>query len=86
VDGPALRPDGPWFGLSIVAGQVVRAYVESVGILDFLRDLLSKPVGLTQEPTCNGYRSPLYIDEELRLIEPPTIDSINSTYRFYLIY
>jgi hypothetical protein len=77
VDGPALRPDGPWFGLSTVAGQVVRACVESVEILDFLRDLLAKHVGLTQERTFNGYRSPLYINEELRLIDPP--QSIRST-------
>jgi hypothetical protein len=28
---------------------------------------------------------PLYIDEGLRPIEPPTIDTIKSTYQFYLI-
>jgi hypothetical protein len=51
---------------------------ESVKVLDFLHDLLTKPTGLTRELTCNGSRSPLYIDEGLRPIEPPTIDqSIN---------
>jgi hypothetical protein len=28
----------------------------------------------------------LYIDEGLLPIEPPTIDSINSTYRFYFMH
>jgi hypothetical protein len=29
---------------------------------------------------------PLYIDEGLRLIEPPTIDQIKSISRFYLMH
>jgi hypothetical protein len=44
---------------------------------DFLWDLLAKPTGLTQGPTCNGFTPPLYIDEGLQLH--------TSTYIFYLI-
>jgi hypothetical protein len=33
-------------------------------------DLLAKPVGLARNPTCNGFRPPIYIDERLRPIEP----------------
>jgi hypothetical protein len=55
-------------------------------IPDFLRDLLAKHVELTQESTCNRFRPPLYIDKGLRPIEPSTIDTINCTYRFYLMH
>jgi hypothetical protein len=44
ADGPALRPDGP--------------HAESVRIPSFLRDLLTKSVGLTWKLTCNGSRPP----------------------------
>jgi hypothetical protein len=71
ADGPALTPDGLRSRLSAVAAQTVRAYIKSFRILDFLRDLIAKPVGLTQKPICNGSRLPLYIDEGLRPIEPP---------------
>jgi hypothetical protein len=45
--------------------------VESVRVPSFSRDLLAKTVGLARETTCSGSRPPLYIDEGLRLIEPP---------------
>jgi hypothetical protein len=77
VDGLALRPDGPQSILSAIAARTVRAYTESVKVLDFLRDLLVKHVGLTREPTCNGSRPPIYIDEGLRPIEAP--QSINQS-------
>jgi hypothetical protein len=32
-----------------------------------------------------GLDLPIYIDEALQSIEPPTIDPIKSTYQFYLI-
>jgi hypothetical protein len=74
--------NGPRF---IVVTRTVRACVKSVSVPDFLRDLLAKHARLTREPTCNESRHSLYIDEVLRPIEPHTIDSINFTYRFYLI-
>jgi hypothetical protein len=49
---------------------------ESVRVLSFSRDLLAKTAGLARETTCSGSRPPLYIDEGLRPIEPPTIDQI----------
>jgi hypothetical protein len=41
-------------GESVVAAWMVRAWTESVGVLDFLRDLLVNSVGFVWEPTCNG--------------------------------
>jgi hypothetical protein len=55
----------------MVVEQMVRACAELVRVPSFLRDLLAKFAGLTREPTCNGSRPPLYIDEGLRPIEPP---------------
>jgi hypothetical protein len=75
--GPALTPDGPWYGLSVVAVWTVRACAGSIRISIFLWDLLAKPVKLTRELTSNGPDLPLYIDEGLRLIEPS--QSIQST-------
>jgi hypothetical protein len=77
ANGPAQRPDSLQSGLSVIALWIVHACSESVKVPDFLWDLLVKPVGLTQEPTCNGSRPPLYIDEWQRPIEPPTNRSIN---------
>jgi hypothetical protein len=57
ADGRALRPDGPWSRLSVVVVRTVHACAESVRVLDFLRDLLAKPAGLTRKPTCNGSRA-----------------------------
>jgi hypothetical protein len=64
----------------------VRGCAKLVTVLDFLRDLLAKPAGLTREPTCNRSKLSLYIDEGLWPIEPPTIDPINSTYCFHLMH
>jgi hypothetical protein len=86
ADGLALRPDDPRFGLSVVVAQTVRACAESVRVPDILQDSLAKHGGLTREPTCNGSRPPIYIDEGLRLIEPSIIDPIKYTYRFYLLH
>jgi hypothetical protein len=86
ADGLALRSDGSWSRLSVVVAWTVHACAESVRVPDFLRDLLAKPARLTREPTCNGSRPPLYIDEGLRSIEAPTIDPIKSTYCFYLMH
>jgi hypothetical protein len=71
---------------STVVARTVRACAELVKVPSFSRDLLAKTVGLARETTCSGSRPPLYIDEELRPIEPPTIDQIKSTSRFYLMY
>jgi hypothetical protein len=71
-------------GLSVVAARIVCACVESVTVLDFLRDLLAKPVGLTQESTCNGFRPPPYIDEGLQPIEPPQSIQSNLLINFTL--
>jgi hypothetical protein len=80
--GLALRPDGLRSGRSAVVARTVRACVDSVRVLSFSRDLLAKTVGLARETTCSGFRPPLYIDERLRPIEPPTIDQIKSISRF----
>jgi hypothetical protein len=58
ADGPALRPDGPRSGLSVVAARMVRACIESIRHPNFLQDLLAKPAGLTRESTCNRSRPP----------------------------
>jgi hypothetical protein len=58
VDGLALRPDDPRSGRSAVVARTVRACAESVRVPVFLQDLLAKPIGLTQEPTCNGSKPP----------------------------
>jgi hypothetical protein len=83
ANGPALRSEDSQSRLSVVATQTICVCIESVRVLDFLRSSLAKPAG---EPTCNGSRPPLYIDEGLRPIKPPTIDPINATYRFYLMH
>jgi hypothetical protein len=82
ADGPVLRPDGPRSGLSTVVARTVRARAESVRVPSFSRDLLPKTAGLTRETVGNGSRPPLYIDEGLRPIEPPTIDQIQSITHF----
>jgi hypothetical protein len=86
ADGPALRPDGPRSGLSAVATWTVRARAESVRVPSFSRDLLPKTAGLTRETVGNGSDLPLYIDEGLQPIEPPTIEEIKSISRFYLTH
>jgi hypothetical protein len=58
ADGPALRANGPWSGLYAVAAWTIHACAKSVRVLDFLRDLLAKPVGLTRGPTFNRSRPP----------------------------
>jgi hypothetical protein len=83
ADGPALRPDGPRSGLSAVVARTVRARAESVRVPSFSRDLLPKTTGLTRETVRNGSRPPLYIDEGLRTIEPPTIEPIQLLSRIY---
>jgi hypothetical protein len=62
-----------------------RPCVESVWVPDLLQDLLAKPTKLTRELTCNGSRPSLYIDEGLTADSTLIIDSIKSTYQFYLI-
>jgi hypothetical protein len=81
ADSPALRPDGPRFGQSAVVARTVRARAESVRVPSFSRYLLPKTAGLTRETVGNGSRPPLYIDEGLRPIEPPTIESIQLLFR-----
>jgi hypothetical protein len=73
-------------GRSTVVAWTVRACAESVRVPSFSRDLLAKTAGLTRQTTCNGSRPPLYIDEGLQPIEPPTIYQIKSTSRFYLMH
>jgi hypothetical protein len=65
-----------------VVARTVRARAESVRVPSFSWDLLPKTAGLTRETVGNGSRPPLYIDEGLRSIEPPTIDQIQSITRF----
>jgi hypothetical protein len=77
-DGSALRPDGPRSGLSAVVTRTVRARAESVRVPSFSRDLLPKTAGLTRETVGNGSRPPLYIDEGLRPIKPPTIELLST--------
>ena len=86
ADGPARRPDGPRSGPSAVVARTVRACAESVRVPSFSRDLLPKTAGLTRETVGNGSRPPLYIDEGLRPIEPPSIEQIKSISRFYLTH
>jgi hypothetical protein len=81
ADDPALRS-----GRSAMVAWTVRALVESIRVSSFSRDLLAKTVGLAWETTCNRSRPPFYIDKGLRPIEPPTIDQIKSTSRFYLMH
>jgi hypothetical protein len=81
ADSPALRPDGPRSGQSAVVVRTVRARAEPVRVPSFSRDLLPKTAGLTRETVGNGSRPPLYIDEGLRPIEPPTIESIQLLFR-----
>jgi hypothetical protein len=69
-------------GRSAVVVRTVRACAESFRVPSFSRDLLSKTAGLARETTCSGSRPPLYIDEGLPPIEPPTIDQIKSISRF----
>jgi hypothetical protein len=83
ANSPALRPDGPRSGQSAVVARTVRARAESVRVPSFSRDLLPKTAGLTRETVGNGSRPPLYIDEGLRPIEPPSIEQIKSISRFY---
>jgi hypothetical protein len=59
---------------------------ETVRVPSFSRDLLPKTVGLTRKSDRSGSRPPLYIDEGLRPMEPPTIDLIKSIPRFYLTH
>jgi hypothetical protein len=68
------------------AVRTVRARAESVRVPSFSRDLLPKTAGLTRETVGNGSRPPLYIDEGLRPIEPPSIEQIKSISRFYLTH
>jgi hypothetical protein len=86
ADGPAPRPDGPRSGRSAVVTRTVRARAESVRVPSFSHDLLPKTAGLTRETVGNGSRPPLYIDEGLRPIEPPTIEQIKSITYFYLMH
>jgi hypothetical protein len=83
ADGPAPRPDGPRSGLFAVVARTVPACAESVRVPSFSRDLLPKTAGLTRETVGNGSRPPLYIDEGLRPIEPPTIEPIQLLSRIY---
>jgi hypothetical protein len=81
------RPRG-WSSLEAgrCAVWTVRACAESVRVSNFLLNLLAKIAELAREMTCSGSRPPLYIDEGLWPIEPPTIDQIKSTSRFYLMH
>jgi hypothetical protein len=49
MDGPALRMDGPRFGLSTVVVRTVRTCVETVRVPSFSQDLLPKTAGLTRK-------------------------------------
>jgi hypothetical protein len=85
ADGPALRPDSPRSGLSALVAHTVHACAESVRVPIFLQELLAKLARLTREPTCNGSRPPpLY--RRATADCTPTIDTINSTYHFYLMH
>jgi hypothetical protein len=77
--------DCPRSGLSAVVARTVRACAESVRIPSFSRDWLPKTTGLTRKSVRSGSRPPLYIDEGLRPIEPPSIEQIKSISRFYLL-
>jgi hypothetical protein len=70
ANGSDLRANGLRSGLSVVAARTVRACAESARVPDFLRGLITKHAGLTREPTCNGSRSTLYINEGLWPIKP----------------
>jgi hypothetical protein len=83
ADGPARRPDGPRSGRSAGVARTVRACAESVRVPSFSRDLLPKTAGLTRKSVGSGSRPPLYIDEGLRPIEPPTIEPIQLLSRIY---
>ena len=83
ADGPALRPDGPRSGQSAVMARTVHACAESVRVPSFSRDLLPKTAGLTRKSVGSGSRPPLYIDEGLRPIKPPSIESIQLLFRIY---
>jgi hypothetical protein len=65
-----------------VVARTVRALAESVKVPSFSRNLLAKSAGLARKTTCSGFRPPLYIDEGLRPIEPPTVDQIKFIFRF----
>jgi hypothetical protein len=82
ADGPALRPDGPRSKQSALVARMVRACAESVRVPSFSRNVLPKTAGLTRETVWSESRPPLYIDEGLQPIEPPTIDQIKSISRF----
>jgi hypothetical protein len=78
ADGPAPRPDGPrwWRGRSARA-QSQLGFLVSRGICYLKpRDQLGKK--LETDPDL-----PLYIDEGLRPIEPPTIEPIQLLSRIY---
>jgi hypothetical protein len=79
------RPDSPHLEWFIVAVQTVCMSAELVGVHVLLWNLLANSVGLTRELTCNGSKSPPYIDEGVWPIEPPIIDPIKPTYHIYLI-
>jgi hypothetical protein len=54
-------PDGPRSGRSALVVRTVRARVELVRVLSFLRELLARSVDLAQNTYCNGSEPPLYI-------------------------
>jgi hypothetical protein len=83
ADSPTLRLDGPRSGLSVVAARTVRASAETIRVPSFSRGLLPKTVGLTRKSVRSVSRPPLYIDEGLMPIEPPTIESIPLLFRIY---
>jgi hypothetical protein len=60
--------------------------VHRVRVPSFSQDLLPKTARLARKTVCSGSRPPLYIDEGLRPIKPPTIDQIKSISRFYLMH
>jgi hypothetical protein len=72
----------PKAGRSAVVARTVRTCAESVRVPSFSWDLLPKTAVLARETTRSGSRPPLYIDEGLQSIKPPTIDQIKSISRF----
>jgi hypothetical protein len=69
-------------GRSATVARTVRAHTEPIRVPSFLLRFLATTAGLAWGMTCRGSRPPLYIDEGLQPIEPPTIDQVKSIYQF----
>jgi hypothetical protein len=58
VDGPALRPDGPWSGQSAPLGWTVRACAEQFRVPSFVLRLLARFAEITRKLVCKGSSPP----------------------------